>query len=304
MDTNKLISLLSELATLVKVVELGTFSQAAKNLGVAPSSISRSISRLEQAVGEKLLERTTRKMRLTPTGQQVFLLSRDMLASAKMAVSAAQSDNSDISGVLRIAAPKALSRQLLMPVIFNFVRDYPKVSFHLKAQDETIDFVTDEVDVLIQITEKPIEGLISKSLGVCQSVLCASPAYLAAHGVPNHPSDLEDHQCLPLGEYPKDNIWHFTSAEQHVSATVQGPLMVNHSEIRREAVLQGMGVSVFAEFVVAPLIKSGQLVALLDDWDMAGNYQGEIVIQYPQSKYIPSQVKQFIDYLQQSFKES
>lgn len=164
MDTNKLLPFLYEMAIFVRVVESGSFSSAAKNIGIAPSSISRAVSRLEDFLNEKLLERTTRNMRLTSTGQEVFILCRDMLKSAKMAVSAAQSDQIDVAGSLRVAAPKALSKQVLMPMILDFIQEYPKVTFQLKVTDLMVDPIGDAIDVLIHLTDKPIEGLISKRM--------------------------------------------------------------------------------------------------------------------------------------------
>ena len=298
MDTNKLIPLLSEMAIFVNVVESGSFSQTAKKLGVSPSSVSRSITRLESALEEKLLERTTRKMRLSSTGQEVYSLCSDMMNSAKMAVSAAQVDKTDVSGTLRVAAPKALSRQVLMPIILDFIDDYPNVSLQLKVADHYIDPIGDEVDVIIMITNKPTEGLIAKPLGQCRLVLCASPEYIEQYGMPIHPQDISGHNCLCLGENPRDRVWEFTNNNKKVSINVNGTFIVNHSEIRREAVLRGVGVSVFPEFAIQSYIDSGQVIEILRDWHVGGNYQGKIIAQYAQSKYIPSQIKTFIEYLQ------
>ncbi|EJN6828726.1 LysR family transcriptional regulator [Vibrio cidicii] len=299
MDTNRLIPLLSELAVFTCVVEAGGFSAAAQKLGVAPSSISRSVTRLENALQEKLLERTTRQMRLTASGQQVYLLSSDMMSAAKLAVSAAHSEKEQVSGMLRVAAPKALSRQVLAPLLLDFIEDYPQVLLQLKVADHYIDPIGDEVDVIIQITDKPTEGLVARSLGRCRLVLCASETYLSHQGTPNHPDDLAAHNCLCLGENPRDRVWDFTLGSRKISVNVKGSFAVNHSEIRREAVLRGFGISVFPEFAIRPYIESGALTELLSDWHLGGNYQGQILAQYAQSKYIPNQIKALVDYLQQ-----
>lgn len=299
MDTNRLIPLLSEMAVFASVVEAGGFSAAAQKLGVAPSSISRSVTRLENALQEKLLERTTRQMRLTASGQQVYLLCSDMMSAAKLAVSAAQSEKDQVSGMLRIAAPKALSRQVLTPVLLNFIEDFPKISLQLKVADHYIDPIGDEVDVIIHITEQPVQGLVARSLGQCRLLLCASPEYLQRHGTVTAPQELSERNCLCLGENPRDRVWDFYQAEQKVSVNVRGSLTVNHSEIRREAVLRGFGISLFPEFMVREDLASGQLVPVLADWQLGGRYQGTIWAQYAQSKYIPNQIKALVDYLQQ-----
>ncbi|NOI27540.1 LysR family transcriptional regulator [Vibrio coralliilyticus] len=303
MDTNKLIPLLSEMAIFVSVVESGSFSKTAQKLGVSPSSVSRSITRLESALQERLLERTTRKMRLSTTGQEVYNLCSDMMNSAKMAISAAQADKTNVSGALRVAAPKALSRQVLMPMILDFIDHYPNISLQLKAADHYIDPIGDEVDILIHITDNPTAGLIAKQLSQCRLIMCASPSYIEKHGMPTHPEDISEHNCLCLGENPKDRIWDFTNNNKKLSINVSGSFAVNHSEIRREAVLRGVGISVFPEFVIQPYIDSGEVVEVLQDWHVGGNYQGKIIAQYAQSKYIPSQIKTFIEYLQSRFNE-
>jgi len=304
MDTNKLIPLLSEMAIFVNVVESGSFSTTAKKLGVSPSSVSRSITRLENTLEEKLLERTTRQMRLSTTGQEVYSLCSDMMHSAKLAVSAAQADKSEVSGVLRVAAPKALSRQVLMPMILDFIETFPKVSLQLKVADHYIDPIGDEVDVIIHITDKPNAGLIARTLSQCRLVLCASPDYLQKNGIPMTPDDIKVHNCLCLGENPRDRVWDFTQNEKKYSIDAKGSFAVNHSEIRREAVLRGIGISVFPEFTIQEYIDSGQVVELLKDWHIGGNYQGQVIAQYAQSKFIPRQIKAFVDYIQARFNQA
>lgn len=218
-----------------------------------------------------------------------------------MAVSAAQSDKVDISGSLRVAAPKALSKQVLMPMILEFTEQNPKVSLQLKVTDHLIDPIGDEVDIFIHITEHPIEGLISKHLGHCRLILCASPSYLKSFGQPSHPEELVDHNCLCLGESPRDRVWSFTKGNQSIPVNVKGSLTVNHSEIRREAILKGMGISIFPDFAISSLLAANQVTELLKDWHIGGSYQGQIIAQYAQSKYMTSQLKAFINFIQSSF---
>ncbi len=303
MDTNRLIPLLSEMAIFVNVVDSGSFSNTAKKLGVSPSSVSRSVTRLEEALEEKLLERTTRQMRLSSTGQEVYQLCSDMLNSAKLAVSAAQSDRSRISGPLRVAAPKALSRQVLMPMILEFIETYPNILLQLKVADHYIDPIGDEVDVIIHITDAPTEGLVARKITQYRLVACASPDYLAKHGTPIHPEDIASHNCLCLGENPRDRVWEFTNNHKKVSVNVSGSFTVNHSEIRREAVISGIGISVFPEFAIQQYLDSGKVIEILPDWHVGGRYQGQVVAQYPQSKFIPAQIKTFVDFIQEKFRE-
>ena len=299
MNINKLIPLLSEMAIFAKVAEYGSFSKAAASLGLAPSSVSRSVTRLEDALQQKLLERNTRQMRLSAPGHQVYELCNDMLSAANMAVSAAQSDKKEISGSLCIAAPKALSKQVLMPIVLDFAEANPAVALHFKVDDRYLDPVADGTDIVIQITDKPIEGLISKKLGHCRLVLCASPDYLQKNSTPKHPDDFSRHNCLRMGESPRDSVWEFTNQKDKISVDVKSTFAVNHSEIRREAVLRGFGISIFPEFAIAPYIKSEEVIEVLPDWQVGGNYQGNIVAQYTQSKYIPNQITAFVEYVRE-----
>ncbi len=244
MDTNKLLPLLSEMAVFVTVVEEGSFSRSAMRLGVRSSSISRSVARLESALHKRLLERTTRKMRLTQVGEEVFHLAQEMLNAARHAVAAADSAEEEVVGDLRVCAPKALARQVLTPILLDFIEQYPQVTLQLKVSDHFIDPISHEVDVAILITDHPAEGLIAKSLGTCRLSVCASPDYLARAGWPQTPDDLSRYNCIRLGENPGDSLWHFIREPQECAVHVQGNLVVNHSEIRREAALKGKGIAV------------------------------------------------------------
>ncbi len=297
MDTNKLMTLMPEMAVFVTVIEEGSFARTATRLGVAPSSVSRSISRLENALENKLIARTTRKLNLTPIGEEVFELCRDMLQSAKQAVDAAQTVEGEVSGVIRFAAPKALSRQVLMPLVLDFVDTYPKVSVHFKVLDHYIDPVSDEVDVVIHITNHPVEGLVAKKLGESRLVVCASPGYLHKNGTPVDPVELSNHNCICLGENPADRKWTFTQDTEEKTVAISGSLTVNHSEIRRDAVLRGMGISIFPEFAIKDYLASGRVIEVLHDWYLNERYQGEIIAQYPYSKFVPNQIKVFLAFL-------
>ena len=304
MDTNKLIALLPEMAVFVVVIEEGSFSKAAEKLGVAPSSVSRSISKLENALCQKLLERTTRNMRLSIAGEEVHGLCMDMLKSARLATDAAFSSQSEVAGEIRIAAPRALASQVLSPLILDFLQEYPNVSVHFVVEDHFIDPIGHEVDMVIHITDKPVEGLVAKELGTNRLLICASKSYLEKFGYPRSPEELSAHQCIRLGESPVDRKWVF--GRQGVIRTVKfdGRLAVNHTEIRKEAVLRGMGVSIFPEFSIDTLIQSGEVVALFPEWEVKGSYQGKIVAQYPQSRFIPRQLKMLVEYLHSRLSET
>jgi DNA-binding transcriptional LysR family regulator len=298
-NTNKIIPLLADMAIFVTVVEQGNFSKAAKKLGVTPSAVSRKISSLEDALGIKLLQRTTRQLALTESGEVTFTSCKQMVEAAEQAVSASTSTTSTVSGLLRIAAPKSLANQVLRPLFVEFLKQYPDIQLHLKVTDQMLDPIHDSIDFLIHINEQPIESMVNIKLGKVGQTLCASPEYLQANTIPLHPEDLKNHSCLCLGENATDNRWKFIKNNHQAKVQVSGSYLVNHSEMRRDAIEQGFGIGALPDYMAKQSIESGQLIALLNDWKLQGNYQGDICLQFVQSKYMPNKNRVFIDFIKQ-----
>jgi DNA-binding transcriptional LysR family regulator len=297
MDTNKLIPLLSDMAIFVTVVEQGNFSKAAKRLGVTPSAVSRQISRLEDALGIKLLQRTTRQLALTESGTITFNYCKQMVESADQAVNASRSVTSTISGLLRVSAPKSLANKVLRPLFVEFLKCYPDIQLHLKVSDRIFDPIHDGVDFLIHINDKPIEALVNVKLGHVEHVVCASPNFLANHSLPTHPEDLKKLACICLGENMADSRWRFTQKNQQTTVQVMGSYLINHSEMRKDAIEQGFGVGSLPDYIAKKGIETGTLIPLLEDWQLQGSYQGDICLQYVQSKYMPNKNRVFIDFM-------
>lgn len=297
MNTNKLIPLLPDLAIFVTVIEEGNFSKAAKKLGVTPSAVSRQISRLEDALSLKLLQRTTRQIALTESGKITFDYCKQMLDAADQAVNASSSVSTTPTGLLRIAAPKSLANQVLRPIFVEFSKIYPTIKLHLKVTDRLLDPIHDAVDILIHINEKPIQSLVNIKIGRTEQILCASPEYLQQNGTPTHPEQLKDYSCICLGEDVTDNRWCFTKDNQQSTVHVNGSYLVNHSGMRRDAIEQGLGIGTLPDFVAKEAIKEGVLVPILETWQLQGNYQGDICLQFLQSKYMPSKNRVFIDFI-------
>ena len=297
MNTNKLIPLLPDLAIFVTVIEQGNFSKAAKKLGVTPSAVSRQISRLEDALALKLLQRTTRKLALTESGKITFDYCKQMLDAAEQAVNASSSVNTIPSGLLRIAAPKSLANQVLRPLFVEFSNKYPAIKLHLKVTDRVLDPIHDAIDILIHINEKPIESLVNIKIGRAEQIVCASPNYLKKYGTPTHPEQLKGLPCICLGESVTDNRWRFTKGNQQATVQVDGNYLVNHSGMRLDAIEQGLGIGSLPDYVAKQAIKDGSLVPILEAWQRQGNYQGDICLQFLQSKYMPSKSRAFIDFI-------
>jgi DNA-binding transcriptional LysR family regulator len=298
-DTNKLIPLLPDMAIFVTVVEQGNFSKAARKLGVTPSAVSRQISRLENALGIKLLQRTTRQLALTESGKITFDYCKRMVDSAEQAVNASGSATSTVSGLLRVAAPKSLASRVLRPHFVEFLKCYPDIQLHLKVTDRILDPIHDGVDFLIHINDYPIEALVNVKIGRVEQVLCASPDFLANHNMPTHPDDLKHLPCICLGENSTDNRWRFSIKNQQATVQVNGSYLLNHSEMRRDAIEQGFGIGSLPDYTAQQGIETGKLIPLLKEWQLQGNYHGDICLQYVQSKYMPNKNRVFIDFMKQ-----
>lgn len=202
MSINLPLPLLGEMAIFVKVVEAGSFSAAARQLSVSPSAVSRSISRLEQALATRLLQRTTRKLRLSEGGEEVFKRCQEMVNAARSVMEISGQFTHEAEGLVRVSVPKAVGRFVVHPYMPEFLRRYPKVDVQLILEDRQVDLIDDNVDLSIRITDSPPPGLVGRQLLPIEHVLCATPQYLAEHGTPSHPHDLLAHSCIYLGETP------------------------------------------------------------------------------------------------------
>ncbi len=185
----KLIALLPDLASFILVVNEGSFTAAAKKLGVTPSALSKLITRLEQALKVKLFERTTRKLIITQAGQKVYDQSIAMVNAAQQAIEVSEAEHSEPSGALTVAAPEAFLNSVLQPFVVPFLTRYPHIQLKLRAADGEIDLFRDGIDLAFKLTDKPDENLVLKEISKTRLVLCASPDYLERRGTPHHPTE-------------------------------------------------------------------------------------------------------------------
>ncbi|MFV0447834.1 MAG: LysR family transcriptional regulator [Vibrio sp.] len=292
----KLITLLPDLATFILIVNEGNFTAAAHKLGVTPSALSKLITRLEQALSVKLFERTTRKLTITQAGQKIYDQCLVMMNAAQQAVELSSSDHTDAAGTLTIAAPEAFLNSVLQPLVVPFLKQYPEIKLRLRAADGEIDLFKHNVDVAFKLTDKPDENLVLKELAKTNLVLCASSEYLKQRGIPKHPTDLSNHDCLYLAETEHDHIWSFLKDDEFHTVAVTGRFAVNQSQIRLNGTKNGLGIGIFHDFVVQDAIANGEVVQLLQEWTIKSNYHGAIAMQYAQTKYMPARLRVFIDY--------
>ena len=297
MSTNRTLSLLNEMAVFAKVVETGSFSEAARQFAATPSAVSRSVSRLEKALETRLLQRTTRKLKLSESGREVYQHCVAMVSSAQAVMATSGQYNNEPQGVVRISVPKAVGRHVIHPYMASFLTQYPKVDVQLQLDDRYIDLIEDDIDIAIRITDQPPPGLMGRRLFSIDHLLCATPQYLERQGVPEHPHDLKQHCCIVLGEEPNDAIWKFRKDGKAVSVAVKGRYAANHTGIRLDAALQHIGIASLPYFTVVDALEQGVLVQVLPAWLFKTNYSGEVWVLYPPTRHLPPKISVFIDYL-------
>ncbi len=297
MRTNEKASLLAGMAVFVRVVEAGSFSAAARQLGTTASAVSRQIARLEQELSLRLLERTTRQLRLNEAGSEFYAHCRAMLDAAEQALAIGERLMSRPRGLVRLSVPKAYGKFVISPLMPNFLHIYADVDVQLHISDQSPDLIEDGFDLLVKVTDQPPEGLAGKPLGPVRQLLCASPHYLQQHGTPQHPQELLRHSCMFLGENAGDNRWHFSNGDQQEVVTVRGRYISNHSEARLDAAVGDIGITVLPQFTAAQALAEGRLREVLPQWRYTGSYQGAAWLLWRQNLHLPPKLRVLIDYL-------
>ncbi len=299
MNKNKLHDLLLNMAIFDEVAEQGSFSATAQALQMTPSSVSKRIAKLENELNVKLIERTTRTMRLTNTGEQFRTHCKNMLNEANSAITITQQAKDKLIGNVSISAPKAFANLVLQPIILQFLQAYPHINVQVFVTDTPIDLLRENIDCSIEIG-MPSDYLIAKPFLAVQQVLCATPHYLNNQSPPITPIDLQHHSCLSLGENPHDNQWLFIKGSQSVSVNVTGRYVVNHSNMRLQGVLHHLGIGCFPDFVVKHLLDKGELVEVLADWQLQANYHGIAWLTYLPNKFQLLRLRTFLQFLQEN----
>ncbi len=298
MDIPKLMPLLPDMAAFVAVVEAGSFTGAAEQMGITPSGVSRQVTRLEKALCVQLIERTTRRQTTTAVGLDVYEQCRNMLDNAAQAIHVTESDSIEPGGRLRIAIPKALAKQVLEPHLLAFGKAYPSVSLHVMVTDQRMDPARQDLDIVFHVSAEPLEHLVDKILGRVRSVLCASPQYINQSGMPHEPCDLLAHDCIALGLHQGDNQWLLTRGGQSEAVAVKGRYTNNHSEMRLKAVKEHFGIGIFPDFVVRDAISAGEVSRVLDGWHVQSDFQGGIHMQFQHMRFMPASMRAFIDFME------
>ena len=297
MNMNLPLESLPEMAVFARVVEAGSFSGAARDLGLTPSAVSRQVARLEARLQVRLLERTTRRLRLTEAGQAAHARCQTLVGAAREVLALSDTHTARPRGVVRVSCPKAVARQVIHPWVPAFLQRYPEVDVQLVVTDREVDLLAEAIDVALCITDSPPPGLAGRPLTQLPHLICATPQYLDQHGRPRHPQDLAQHSCLALGEHPGDQTWRFQRGETHASVKVRGRYLANHSEVRLEGALHHLGIASLPGFCAHRALEAGALERVLPDWTHLTDYAGPLWLLYPSQRFLPAKLRVWIDHL-------
>ena len=285
-----------EMAAFVRVVEEGGFSAAARTLGLTPSAVSKLIGRLEDRLGARLLHRTTRRISLTHEGVAYYQRSVRILREIEEAEDAITQLHVAPRGTLRVNAAVAFATYQIVPLMPEFLELYPEVHLELTVTDRVVDLIEEGVDVAIRIGARTDSSLISRQLAEDHRLICAAPAYLDRHGMPQTPDDLTGHNCLAwMANQGGLNDWPFHGPDGPYTVTVSGNAEVNSGETLHEMALAGLGLARMAEFRVGADIAAGRLVPLLLDHHRADPLPIHVV--YPHRRHLLPKVRTFVDFL-------
>lgn len=288
--------LLDGLVIFVSVVKSGSFTQAADISGHSTSYISKEINKLEARLSVRLLHRTTRSLSLTPEGELYFQHCQQIIEDAEQAENAVSGKQGEPHGLLRISCPVSYGLSNLSPVLSLFSKKYPKIQLELDLNDRKVDLIAEGIDIVIRATTQLEDSsLISRKITQSETLILASPSYLAKHGVPQHPYELDRHKIINYSNLRHPNIWSF---QNHHGETIQvhleSQVLTNNSTLQIDLAVAGQGIFRIPRFTLKDELKTGKLVEVFADWPKA---LVGIYMVYPSRKHMSAKVRCFIDFI-------
>lgn len=290
---------LPAMAVFVNVVESGSFSGAARTLNLSKSAVSKTVSRLEESLGTRLLNRTTRKLSLTEAGRAYYEGCRRMLNEAEAASQAVYRLNDAPRGTLRVNLPMSFGILQVAPLLPAFLERYPEINLDAAFEDRVVDLVEEGYDLAIRIGVLADSSLIARRLAPNRRILCAAPAYLERCGAPQSPESLAAHSCLLYSYQASGDTWQLNGPEGERSVRVNGRVRLNNGEAIRCAAVAGLGIAYLPTFIAGADLQAGRLVAVLPEWIDGG--LGAVHAVYPAGRHLSPKVRVFIDYLASCF---
>ena len=278
----------------VAVVDGGSFAAAADKLDISRAMASKQIQKLEEHLGTRLLNRTTRRLSLTETGREFHERSKQIMGDVDEAEQIAGQMTRRPQGVLRVTIPLSYGQHRLAAIIGDYTQAYPQVQLDISLSDRKVDLIEDGFDLAIRIGAMPQSDLIARKIGGVRSIVCAAPAYVARHGAPHTPADLSRHACLGYTLTGTGADWRLEGPDGPVIVPISGPIRADNGDILRLAAIKGAGILLQPHFIVGADIEAGRLVRVLADWQSA---ELGIHAVYPSRRHLSAKVRTFVDFL-------
>lgn len=285
----------------VRAVDTGSFSETARAMNLTPSAVSKQIARLEDRLGVRLFNRTTRRLAPTEEGRAYYERCRQILADIEEAEAAVSQLNATPRGVLRINMPQVFGRRHVIPALSEFLELYPDVHLDVTMTDQFVDPIAEGVDMLIRVGDLKDSSLIARKLAGARRVVAATPAYWEKHGRPAKPDDLANHNCLTYAYLASGHDWRLTDPDgvEHV-VSVSGNFAANNGEALMGAAKEGLGVVLQPTWMCGPELRAGELEEVLTEYTLP---EPSVHAIYPPGRHLSAKVRAFVDFLVERFKQ-
>jgi DNA-binding transcriptional LysR family regulator len=282
-----------------RVVEAGSFARAAERMGVSVSAVSRQVAELEAHLDARLLNRTTRRLSLTESGQAFFDRSVQLLADLEEAEIAVTSASVVPRGTLRLTCSATFGSRHLAPAIAAFAARHPQMRFDVELSERFVDLVDEGFDLAVRIGASGGQNVVARKVGATRVLCCASPSYLERHGEPREPEELANHACLSYEYLPARNVWTFRDPKGgERSVRITGPVHSNNGRFLVGLAAQGIGISREPDFISAPDLRAGNLKPILQPFESPPL---PIYVVYPSRRHLSAKVRAFADFLAERF---
>ncbi|NIL16371.1 LysR family transcriptional regulator [Pseudomonas sp. AN3A02] len=279
-----------------QVMESGSFTAAAEHLGLSKQFVSRRLIQLEERLGVRLLNRSTRRLDVTPLGQSYYESALRLLSEVEQVEQGISGQNTEPRGTIRLSAPLSFAMAHLGSLLPLFLQRYPHVSVEVDLSDRPVDLISEGYDLVLRIGTLEDSTLIARRIASVQRVYCASPDYLARRGTPQTPEDLAEHACLPYG-HSRQVQWRFMVKGKPLVLNVSGRMRVNNGELLRDSAIAGLGVTYLPTFIVAEALNDGRLVPLLEAFAPEALALSAV---FPQHRQSSRPVQALIEFLRES----
>ena len=288
---------LKSLTIFMRSAQCGSFSEAARQLGMAPSAVSRAVLRLEDELGVRLLQRTTRSLTLTEDGERFYQRCQQILNDLEEAELEVKQSQSLPTGTLRLDLSFTFGKLHIAPALLQFAKQHPELKLNVSFNDRLLDLIEEGIDATVRIGIPNDSSLIMHHLATARYVTCASPQYLAQQGTPITPTDLLQHRCVNFifPQTRREYDWKFEQAGNAIALTVDSYLRFDNSEVILAAVIQGAGVVQLPKFIAANAIARGDLQPILQSY--ATQAELPIAVLYPQKRYLSAKVRVFVEFM-------